>query len=148
MSPIVYVCILSNHNVAEAQAVQHLKPARVLAVVSDFFRTGRQAGTLDQFGQACAAVSPETTLTDTGTGLDGRTFQDCADWVTATLRPLLQQHADEGLRVVVHLTGGTKALTHALLRGLDGLDVATLRVLGGLDRAAARAPPAGDAQAA
>ncbi len=123
MSPIVYVCILSNHNVPEAQAVQHLKPAHVLAVVSDFFRSGRRAGTLDQFRHACGAVSPQTLLTDTGTGLDGRTLRDAAEWVATTLRPLVQQHVDDGRRVVVHLTGGTKALTHALLRGLDGLAV-------------------------
>ncbi len=120
-SSVLYVCVLSEHNVAELQAVQYLRPTHVLAIVSDFLRKNGESPAFTRFVDAVRELSPDTTVEDLGRGLDGSTLSKCRDWVSGTLCTHLQNNRFADYTVIVNFTGGTKALTWALFGGLGGI---------------------------
>ncbi len=115
---IVYVCLLSEHNVAEFQAVKTIMPARIVAVASQFVR---KKGAHERFCAVLKNDFAEDELRVVGEELSGDNYDETRKWSREVLRPLLVAEKDTGARIVYNFTGGTKSMVMAIRDELSDL---------------------------
>lgn len=108
-SPQLYVCIVSDHNLPDLEAVLTFKPATVvLLATSGFIDPARRLQQqIEQALPACRVLQPAVPIR-------GDSLTEAQQWAAGSLSPLLSQLSEPA---VLNLTGGTKALALALLHG-------------------------------
>jgi len=117
LNSMVYVCVVSGFNVAELESCLARRPSHVLLVVSDRqeFRKGAE-----RLENVLKARLPGITLhrpdcQNDAAKLGGDDVLECQAWVQEVLLPYLNQPGLQALPRLLNFTGGTKAMTAALL---------------------------------
>lgn len=150
LSPLVYVCVMSNFNLPEWEACLARRPTDVVLLVSDFeaARKGAEhmAALLREKLPGVEVHQPKGTERE----LKGEDAVAAQAWLQEVLVPYLESEALAGKPRLLNMTGGTKSLQLALLTtvrwdqldytpyrsgkvqsmGLDDIPLATLRDLG------------------
>lgn len=106
--PLFYVCLVSYHNVAEAQAMGTLRPKLTWLVASS--RMLAPADKLRRWAGDQRTLNVEVV----GTGLAGDGIAETLAWATTELLPEVERRRSDGWRCVLNATGGTKAMVLAL----------------------------------
>lgn len=104
-----YVCILSDHNVAETQAVLLLRPTAVIGVMSSYPPVAAGAR---RWHRMLSDQGFEVVLV--GEALSGNDYAETVAWCWRELAPRLLKAKAEGHRLACNLTGGTKVTALAL----------------------------------
>lgn len=116
---LTYICILSQHNVSEYQALKTLKPQRVVLISSSFCQ---EKGASQRFESALREIegwAPEILILGEGTfpgedtSLAGDLLHENIPWVAKVFAPTVETWRREG-EVILNFTGGTKAMTTPL----------------------------------
>ncbi|ANG62212.1 hypothetical protein A8C75_06705 [Marinobacterium aestuarii] len=118
LTPITYLCIASEFNLPELEACLAMRPSHLILIVSDFPKA--------QQGAKRLAAVLKTELPgvqihrpDTEAALNGEDIAAVLHWVASTLKPYLSKHTPTDNASILNFTGGTKALSMALLTSLD-----------------------------
>lgn len=112
LKAITYVCVVSDHNLPELEAILNYLPKTVILIATKGYE--KQANRLkSQILQAPGFGTALVLLADTKT-LTGNTLSNSQKWVKQHLVGLLEQHQAP---YFLNLTGGTKPLAIALLYG-------------------------------
>lgn len=106
-SPQVYVCIVSDHNLPDLEAVLTFKPVAVMLLATPYFKQAAQR-LQQQILQALPNCQVELPTMD----ISGTSLVQAQRWAAKVLSPRLAQLATPQ---VLNLTGGTKALALAML---------------------------------
>lgn len=117
IKPITYLCIASEFNLAEFEACLAVQPSDLVLIVSSFDKAQRAAKRLES---ALDHALPGIRIhrPDTDAPFDGEMILEVQAWINSTLKPYLQQHTPMENQQVLNFTGGTKALSMALLTTL------------------------------
>jgi len=114
---MIYVCVVSGFNVAELESCLARRPSHVLLVVSDRPEFRDAADRLENVLKVRLSgislhrpVCPNKAIK-----LGGDDVLECQAWVQGVLRPYLSQPELQALPHCLNFTGGTKAMTAALL---------------------------------
>ena len=113
--PWDYIVIISDHNITETFACLHFRPKRVITVATKAFK--KQS---IRFQEVLKKKLPGIQFYDTDTdGLIGESFYETTAWIPNNLTPhFCPQH-----KQVLNVTGGTKALSIALEKGINWFQV-------------------------
>lgn len=106
-SPQVYVCIVSDHNLPDLEAVLTFKPVAVVLLA-----TARFAQAAQRLEQQILQVLPHCKVKVPMLPISGNSLVEAQRWAAEELAPKLQQLPNPQ---VLNLTGGTKALALAML---------------------------------
>ncbi|ART83435.1 hypothetical protein CBP31_13055 [Oceanisphaera profunda] len=110
--PMTYVCVVSEHNLPNLEAILCYRPQTVILIATANF-TQAAKRLKDQLLATPEFARTAVLLADTE-HLAGNTLANSQHWVQHALVPLLQRHATPHF---LNLTGGTKPLAVALLYG-------------------------------
>lgn len=115
LEPLAYVCVVSAFNVPELESCLARRPSHVLLVVSDAFAL--QADRLGERLEECLSGVQVHYLHKqlTGHALGGDDILENQRWVQAVLLARLADDELKSLPPILNFTGGTKAMTLALL---------------------------------
>ncbi len=118
LEPITYLCIASEFNLVEFEACLAVRPGDLVLIVSSFDKAQKAAKRLES---ALEHALPGIRIhrPDTDAPFDGEMILEVQAWINSTLKPYLQQHTPVENQQVLNFTGGTKALSMALLTTLD-----------------------------
>jgi hypothetical protein len=116
--PFIYVCVVSEFNLAELEACLTLRPQHLVLVVSSFSKLAKASERLQNVLQ--------TRLPDlqihrpdqmSGRQFGGEDILELQSWIAEALRPCVDAIRVEspGLPLVFNATGGTKAIGMSLL---------------------------------
>lgn len=122
--PTTYVCVMSEHNVAELQCVLTIRPAEVIAVASSWARIGERSALFKDLVEREMGGATRVRIVgaeQAGSMIhSGSNYDNATTWARGALLPLLAEARDErGHRVVLNYTGGTKASCFALRDAWD-----------------------------
>lgn len=108
-SPQLYVCIVSDHNLPDLEAVLTFTPATVVLLATPGFAepARRLRQQIEHALPGCQVLQPSVPIR-------GDSLTEAQQWATHDLSPQLSRLSE---RAVLNLTGGTKALALALLHG-------------------------------
>lgn len=113
-SRVAYVCLLSQYTVATAQAIQKIRPAKVLAITSKFVEEKqsdkRFARLLDSWGIPLTLIGSK----DSDHPFVAESLNGSRAWMETQLRPMLKKLKEDGFWLFANLTGATKAASIAL----------------------------------
>lgn len=129
LTPLVYVCVMSNFNLPEWEACLARRPTDVLLLVSDFEAARKGAEHMDtllrQRLPGIAVHQPESPTLP----LQGDDALAAQAWLQEVLLPYLERSALTRKPRVLNMTGGTKSLQLALLTTVrwDQLDYTPYR---------------------
>ncbi|KAA0874798.1 PDDEXK family nuclease [Nitrincola tapanii] len=118
MNPITYICIASEFNVPELEACLAVQPSDLVLIVSNFEKAcqgaRRLASTVERAIPGIRVHRP-----DEREPFDGEDILAVQHWVRTTLIPYLAQHISANNQQILNFTGGTKALSLALITNLN-----------------------------
>jgi hypothetical protein len=107
--PTLYVVISSSHNVAEYRCLLNLTPESVL-IVSSTTEDGSAQRLASVIGQGLPDTKIHFSPADGQNALEGDKGQSIQRWVEQSLQPLLHEYRNNGTRIILNLTGGTKLM--------------------------------------
>jgi len=121
LTPAVYVCVVSNYNLPELEACLARHPSDIVLVVSDPEQFEQAADRLEQqLDRALPGVTIHRPDLQPGAlPLGGADAVECQAWVQGVLQPYLARAEFEGKSRYLNFTGGTKAMSLALVLGID-----------------------------
>lgn len=126
LNPLVYVCVTSAFNLPELEACLARRPSDIVLVVSDHGEFAAGAERLrKRLDEALPGVRIHLPQQQSGAlPLGGDDVIECQTWVRAVLQPYLQSAQFAGKPRHLNFTGGTKAMTVALVLagGWDALE--------------------------
>jgi hypothetical protein len=111
LTPLVYVCVISNFNLPEFESCLLRRPSHLVLVVSTHMQKNA-----DLFEQQISKTLPgiQVIRPDKATAFGGSDCQECNSWAQHTL--LTHLNALPGtMPRVCNITGGTKAITLSLI---------------------------------
>lgn len=119
--PVAYVCVVTDFNLPNLQACLTRRPEHALLVISG--RAGLDAAAR-RLSKVLKDRLPGTRIhmldrNHTRCELSGDHVADAIPWIKAILTPRLDRLRDQGIRPMLNLTGGTKALAIAMAHGYD-----------------------------
>ena len=134
LEPMVYVCVVSDYNLAELEACMARRPSHVVLITSHTHSYQLAAARLQrQLEQVLPGIHVYLLSGTADQPLDGDQVLQNQHWVARVLLPLLQDLQRQPLPLWLNFTGGTKAMTAVLVRqsiwaGMDYIGLGTQHI--------------------